>query len=154
MLVRKVTRARPLTLAACVFAASSGCRPGPGQAEGTRRLTGEYVLRDERPAAPRNPNYRTGTLRLNADGTGVQRCTFQDGTFETPLTWKYDGEGSVSLSPFKDCSWVWSTMGRREGALDKPAHGASLIVEWGSKPSIVIDPDLNPTYDWVGPIAK
>jgi hypothetical protein len=133
----------------------TACGAAPTAEEGTRRLIGEYVLRDDRPDSERNPEWRTAKLVLKPDGLGLQTCTFRDGrSLELPLRWKYDGRGNVSLDPLKDCSWVWSTLEKREGPMEKPTSGASLIVGWAARPSIILDPDLNPTYDWIGPVSR
>src|SRR3954470_12772301 len=140
-------------LTATILAFSS-CGGAPNRAEGTRRLAGEYVLRDTRPESERNPACTGGTLQLNSDGTGIQRCTFRSGpAYEAPLTWKYDGTGNVYLSSFKDCSWVSPTDADRERRREKATHGASLVVDWAAKPGIIIHPDLNPSYDWVQPVS-
>ena len=65
------------------------------------------------------------------------------------MTWSCDGEGNVRLSPLKDCSWVYGLLAHpREGPMDRPGRGASLIVEWGRRPVIVLDPDLDAYYEW------
>jgi len=45
----------------------TACMAAPDAEEGTRRLTGQYVLRDVRPDGERNPEWRTAKLVLNPD---------------------------------------------------------------------------------------
>jgi hypothetical protein len=89
-------------------------------------------------------------LLLRADGSAVQTCEYRDGTrFESvDMKWTYRGDGNVHLSPLKDCSWVWPPWEGEDRELPRePArHGASLIVEWDSPLSILMDPDLNVFY--------
>ena len=83
-----------------------------------------------------------------------QICEYKDGTkYESSgMTWTYRGDGNVHLSPLKDCSWVWGElMDRGEGSLETPQGGASLVVEWGRNPVILMHPDINAFYEWQGP---
>ena len=140
-------------LSACSFALSA-CGP-PGPEKGRARLVGVYVFADRRvPTTEINPAFRSAALTLMPDGTAHQTCEYTNGTkYESSgITWSYGGDGNVYLSPLKDCSWVWGElMDRREGLLEKPAGGASLIVEWGPKPVILMHPDINAFYEWQGP---
>ena len=132
-----------------------GCGGAPGSEEGRVRLAGRYVLADRRvPTGDINPALRAGSLVLMPDGTARQVCEFNDGTkYESSgMTWTYRGDGNVQLSSLKDCSWVWGAfLESREGPLDPPRRGASLIMEWGRSPVILMDPDVNAYYEWQGP---
>ncbi len=127
----------------------------PGAEKGRIRLVGRYVLADHRaPTTDVNPAFRSASLVLMPNGGASQICEYNDGTkYESSgMTWTYGGDGNVHLSPLKDCSWVWSTLLQpREGPLDRPRSGASLIVEWGRSPVILMDPDVNAFYEWQGP---
>jgi len=153
---RTVMRKTWLTRAAYVaFAGLSciaSCARMPTAEEGRTRLVGRYQFFDRRvPTSDVNPSYRSASLVLRADGTAVQTCEYKDSTkyVSSGMTWEYRGDGNVHLSPLKDCSWVMGAlMEPREGPLEAPRGGASLIVEWGPKPNILMDPDLNAFYQW------
>jgi hypothetical protein len=131
------------------------CGAQPNAEERTNQLVGEHVLRDARPENEQNPEWRTAKLLLKPDGLGQQTSTFKDSrTIEVPLKWKFDGRVTVSLGPLKDCSWAGTTLEKRQGLLEKPTRDASRIVSWAARPSIIFDPDLNPTYDWIGSVSQ
>lgn len=144
-----VRRVKPsIVFAALVIcAALSACGRIPGADEGRRRLAGSYGYFDRRvPATAINPNFRNASLELRPDGSASQTCEFKDGKrYQSEgAKWSYDGGGNVSVTPLKDCSWVY---GDRDEPLDVPKTGASLIVEWAGKPVIVMHPDLNAFYE-------
>jgi hypothetical protein len=148
--------ARSIAAAALSFCALApwACGP-PGPENGRARLAGTYVFADRRvPTTDINPAFRSASLKLMPDGTAQQICEYKDGTkYESSgMTWTYRGDGNIHLSPLKDCSWVWGElMDRREGLLETPQGGASLVVEWSRKPVILMHPDLNAFYEWQGP---
>jgi hypothetical protein len=132
-----------------ICAAHSACGRTPTAEEGRRRLAGNYAYFDRRvPATEINPNFRTASLELRTDGSASQTCEFKDGKRYqfSGAKWSYDGGGNVSITPLKDCSWVYGNMDRDE-PLEVPKTGASLIVEWAGKPVIVMHPDLNAFYE-------
>jgi hypothetical protein len=137
-----------------VRSVTSACG-APGPEKGRARFVGMYVLADRRvPTTDVNPEFRLGSLVLMSDGNARQVCEFKNGArYESSrMTWAYDGDGNVSLSPLKDCSWVWGAfLDHREGPLESPRSGASLIVEWNRHPVILMDPDVNAFYEWQGP---
>jgi hypothetical protein len=130
------------------------CGP-PAPEKGRARLAGTYVFADRRvPTGYINPAFRSASLVLMPDGSAHQICEYKDGTkYESSgMTWTYRGDGNVYLSPLKDCSWVWDvSMDRREGPLETPRGGASLVVEWSRPPVILMDPDLNAYFEWQRP---
>ena len=146
------TPASTRILLSVVFASTLACAGPPGVDEGSARLVGAYRLFDSRSSFEGiNPSYKSASLVLRPDGTALQVCIYHDGTkYESSgMTWAYRGDGNVHLSPFKDCSWVHrGAFVLREGPLEKPEGGASLIVQWGNQPNILIHPDLNPFYQW------
>jgi hypothetical protein len=130
-----------------ICAALSACGRTPRAEEGRRRLAGDYAYFDRRvPASAINPNFRSASLELRTDGSASQTCEFKDGKRyqSSGAKWSYDGGGNVSITPLKDCSWVY---GDRDEPLEVPKTGASLIVEWAGKPVIVMHPDLNAFYE-------
>lgn len=139
-------------LAALAVLAVPGCSRPPTAEEGRAKLVGAYQFFDLRqPATDVNPAFKNASLLLRADGTAVQTCEYKDGTkYESSgMTWVYRGDGNVHLSPLKDCSWVYGDLLEpREGSVERPRGGASLIVEWGRKPNIVMHPDRNAFYEW------
>jgi hypothetical protein len=104
--------------ALAICGAVSGCRPAPNAVEGRRRLAGRYSYADLRNAYI-NPQFKSASLELRADGTASQTCEFKDGVryHSSRMTWSYEGTGNVSIDPLKDCSWVYSGSG---GALEVP----------------------------------
>jgi len=142
-----------IALLACGLAISA-CG-APNAEEGRSRLVGTYVLADRRvPASEINPGYRSASLVLMPGGAARQICEFKNGVnYESSgMTWKYMGDGNVTLTPLKDCSWVWGPLLElREAPSEAPRMGASLIVEWSRNPVILMDPDVNAFYEWQGP---
>ena len=142
------TRRGSIVLATLAISfSSSACRRPPSADEGRGRLAGQYSYFDRRvPEGEINPNFKSASLELRADGTALQTCEFKDGKKyrSSGARWSYNGDGNVSIDPIKDCSWVY---GDRDGPLDLPKKGASLIVEWAGKPTIVMHPDLNAFYE-------
>jgi hypothetical protein len=105
-----------------------------------------YSYVDRRvPTSEIGPNFKSASLDLRTDGTVLQACDFRDGKrYEGRATWSYDGDGNVFIKPLKDCSWVYDD---RDGPLEVPQKAASLIVEWGRKPVILMHPDVNAFYE-------
>jgi hypothetical protein len=133
--------------ALAICAALSACGRTPRAEEGRRRLAGNYAYFDLRVQANAiNPNFRSASLELRTDGSASQTCEFKDGKRyqSSGANWSYDGGGNVSITPLKDCSWVYDD---RDEPLEVPKTGASLIVEWAGKPVIVMHPDLNAFYE-------
>jgi hypothetical protein len=131
-----------------IVGSTLACSRTPNAEQGRARLAGRYVYADLRRGygSVINPNFKSASLELRGDGTAAQTCEFKDGKRyqSRGAKWSYDGDGNVWITPLKDCSWVY---GDRDGPLDVPTTGASLIVEWGRKPVIVMDPDLNAFYE-------
>src|SRR5215475_5307902 len=97
-----------VALLACSFVISA-CG-APTADEGRARLVGTYVLADRRVQTSEiSPAYRSASLVLLPGGVARQICEFRDGAkYESSgMTWKYSDDGNVTLSPLKDCSWVW-----------------------------------------------
>jgi len=136
-----------LVLGALAICVGSACRRAPNFEEGQRRLAGSYTYFDRRGQNEINSNFKSGSLELRADGTALQTCEFKDGKRyqSSGARWSYDGDGNVSIDPLKDCSWVNPL--NRDGPLEVPKTGASLIVEWGRRPVIVMHPDINAFYE-------
>lgn len=129
-----------------------GCGSRPEPEEARTRLVGVYRLQDRRASgAGVNPELTSATLTLSDDGKMLQECKYKDGSVyrSSGAAWSYRGDGNVHLSSLKDCSWVYGEVVRsREGPLEAPKGGGSLIVEWSSKPVIVLHPDVNAYYQW------
>lgn len=85
------------TLAIAV--ATPACRRTHAE-DGRARLAGHYTYADLRSGYGTviNPNFKSASLELRADGTAFQTCEFKDGKRyqSTGAKWRYDGDGLVA----------------------------------------------------------
>ncbi len=98
-------------------------------------LVGRYRLIDNHEAIEWNGS---SELSIRADGTFEQSCGAVAGPVKSVSGRWERNEGNIWLTRFIDCA----------GVFGRPvSSGASLIVEGGNPPIILVDPDLNVFYE-------
>ena len=127
---RKISILAAALLVACKSQESAGTEHFPGKYELFIGTNQTYARRD----------FVESLLSLNADGTYEQVCTYQDAAKDSKSAGKWHtsgGNGGIQFEGLLDCAGVWA--GNWIGYV-------SLIVEYSSKPQILLDPDANIFY--------
>ena len=119
-----------------------GCSRNPSQAEAVRELSGHWVLHTERDCT--YGPVKSDELRLYPDGRLGQHLTLRDGgKYDSENEhWSFTPPSSVGLESRWDFHFS-------ADAKAPSKESESLIVEFGSEPVIVIDPDSNCFYSKV-----
>jgi hypothetical protein len=103
-------------------------------------LPGKYELRIGTNQQYRRHDFTASMLQVNADGTFEQTCSYNS-TAQAVARGKWElssGGRDIHFERFLDCAGMWPE--------SWTGIGATLLLEGGAPPLILLDPDINIYY--------
>jgi len=136
----KLSRPSAIGVACVLVAATLSCVKSPPDDPHPRRFVGKYELRVGTNQDVRRKDFRSGVLRLDANGTFQAECIHEGApTTQDSGTWKVQ-RNRLYVDPLSDCVGVWP-----EGSSSRVLTG--LVIENTKPLTLVLSADLNVYYE-------